>query len=318
MNKENLKNSKILIVDNHAENIRILKAILKEFEFDIRGVTDGYTAIEAIKIDLPDLILLDIIMPEIDGFEICKVLKEDEHLKEIPIIFINSHLEIKNSIRGFDVGGIDYITKPFDKNEVIVKVTTHLTFVWQSKKIQEYKDIMKKKDINLQIKNLIQTVNDFRSYFDKDNSQQLVDIDKLINQSLNIINIDSKIKVKISSNCKNKIDTNPKELIQVIINILQNAKNVIQKRKIEKGTIFIKLDESDKFVTITISDNAGGISQKMFSKLTKEFKIKDNKIAMGLYISKLLIENKLYGELEYYNSDIGACFKIKLPYFSNK
>ena len=315
MDRQNLKNSKILVVDNHPENIRILKVILKELEFNVRGVADGHTAIEAIKKDLPDLILLDIVMPEIDGFEICKVLKEDEQLKEIPIIFINSHLEIKNSIRGFDVGGVDYITKPFDKSEVITKITTHLTFAWQSRKIQEYSEIMRKESIDLQIKYLIQTVDDFRSYFDRNRVKQLVSVDRLIEQSLNIININSKIKIQISSNCKRKIDTNPKGLIEVIVNILQNAKDIIRKREIEKGTIFIKLDESDKFTTITISDNGGGISQKLLSKIgKKEFETKDNRVAMGIYISKLIIENRLNGKLEWYNSDIGACFKIKLPF----
>ncbi len=118
---------KILIVDDMVQNLGLLQKVLEPYDYEIFVAKDGFKAIEiAGKIE-PDLILLDILMPEIDGFEVCKSIISLKKNKEIPIIFLTAVNDLENKIRAFEVGGVDYITKPFDPKEVIARVKTHLT-----------------------------------------------------------------------------------------------------------------------------------------------------------------------------------------------
>jgi DNA-binding response OmpR family regulator len=116
----------ILIVDDRAENLQYLHTILTQEGYEIRATTDGNMAYEAAKENKPDLILLDIKMPGIDGFEVCQKLKKEESLREIPVIFISALDEIEHKVRAFEEGGVDYITKPFEPKEVLSRVKTRL------------------------------------------------------------------------------------------------------------------------------------------------------------------------------------------------
>ena len=93
----------------------------------MRPALSGEIALKTIQNDLPDLILLDIVMPEMDGLEVCRKLKEGEKTREVPIIFISALDEIENKMRAFSQGGVDYISKPFHAEEVLARVNTHLT-----------------------------------------------------------------------------------------------------------------------------------------------------------------------------------------------
>jgi len=118
---------KILIVDDKPANIQLLVDMLKNRGYKIRTALNGRLAILAAQNDPPDLILMDISMPEMDGFEVCERLKKDGSLQEIPIIFISAHTEQKEKVRAFSSGGVDYLTKPFHLEEVQARVDTHLT-----------------------------------------------------------------------------------------------------------------------------------------------------------------------------------------------
>lgn len=119
-------NSDILIVDDTPANLTLLGNILKEHNFKIRAVPNGEFAIASVQKKPPDLILLDVTMPGISGFEVCERIKSDEVNKNIPIIFISALTDTTNKIEGFKKGGVDYITKPFQVEEVIARVNTHL------------------------------------------------------------------------------------------------------------------------------------------------------------------------------------------------
>ena len=121
----NLSNCKILLVDDVKTNIDLLVNALKD-KYRLRVALDGNKAIEYAKISRVDLILLDIVMPKMNGFEVCKILKEDQSTSEIPIIFITGMDDLKDKTRGFEIGAVDYITKPFDITEVKARVKTHL------------------------------------------------------------------------------------------------------------------------------------------------------------------------------------------------
>lgn len=118
--------SDVLIVDDQPANLKVLSEILKGMGYKVRPALNGRTALSAAEHDPPDLILLDIMMPDMDGFEVCRHLKEHGALKHIPVIFISALDDINDKIRGFQAGGVDYITKPFQTEEVLARVGTHL------------------------------------------------------------------------------------------------------------------------------------------------------------------------------------------------
>lgn len=116
----------ILIVDDTPANLRMLADMLLERGYKVRPVSGGKLALQAAIANPPDLILLDVTMPELDGYEVCERLKAHESLKGIPVIFISALNETMDKVKAFSVGGIDYITKPFQFEEVAARVSTHL------------------------------------------------------------------------------------------------------------------------------------------------------------------------------------------------
>jgi putative two-component system response regulator len=124
MNKT--QGTNILIVDDAPENLRLLSAVLKHGGMTPRPVTSGRLAIEAAVADPPDLILLDLSMPQMSGVEVCRWFKQDKQFRGIPIIFISGHQEIDEKVEAFRAGAEDYIAKPFQEEEVIARIMTHL------------------------------------------------------------------------------------------------------------------------------------------------------------------------------------------------
>lgn len=116
----------ILIVDDTVENLRLLATMLAKHGFEPRPVTRGSDALTAASLVPPDVILLDISMPEMDGFEVCRRLKEMEALRDTPIIFLTGHTDTAAKVRAFKAGGADYITKPFQMDEVLARVNVQL------------------------------------------------------------------------------------------------------------------------------------------------------------------------------------------------
>ena len=117
----------ILAVDDTPDNLRLLSSILADHEYDVRTASNGKFALQSAQTAPPDLILLDIKMPGMDGYEVCQQLKADERTRDIPVIFISALNEIADKLNGFALGGVDYITKPFQSDEVLARVNTHLT-----------------------------------------------------------------------------------------------------------------------------------------------------------------------------------------------
>jgi len=116
----------ILVVDDTPANLRLLSQMLSEQGYGVRAVTSGARALASVQAAPPDLILLDIKMPGMNGYNVCKHLKADPNTRHIPIIFISALDEIQGKVQAFAVGGVDYITKPFQFEEVLARVETHL------------------------------------------------------------------------------------------------------------------------------------------------------------------------------------------------
>ncbi|ETR70877.1 MAG: histidine kinase [Candidatus Magnetoglobus multicellularis str. Araruama] len=120
------KQSEILVVDDKPDNLRLIMGMLKDMDFNVRPAKDGQTALKSAKSYPPDLILLDILMPDMDGYETCRQLKADDRLDDIPVIFISALNEPFDKVKAFKIGGVDYVSKPFNKDELMARVTTHL------------------------------------------------------------------------------------------------------------------------------------------------------------------------------------------------
>jgi signal transduction histidine kinase len=135
LSREDVPN--VIVVDDTPANLQLLTGMLKERGYKVRPVPSGKLALQAAKSDPPDLILLDIMMPEMDGYEVCERLKADEKLREISVIFISALNETMDKVRAFGVGGVDYVTKPFQFEEVDARVSTHLELQRQRRKLKE-------------------------------------------------------------------------------------------------------------------------------------------------------------------------------------
>jgi len=128
----------ILVVDDAPANLQVLAAILKDRGYKARPVPSGKLALLAARKDPPDLILLDIKMPEMNGYEVCEHLKADDNLKGIPVIFISALNEQLDIVKAFAIGGVDYITRPFYREEVYARVETHLKLRRLQIELEEY------------------------------------------------------------------------------------------------------------------------------------------------------------------------------------
>jgi len=116
----------ILIVDDNAGNRKVLGSLLMQHNYEVGIAIDGKKALEFINKEQPDLILLDIMMPGLNGFEVCEQLKSKTNTRHIPIIFLTAKTETEDIVRGFKAGGVDYISKPFNSEELLARVRTHI------------------------------------------------------------------------------------------------------------------------------------------------------------------------------------------------
>jgi class 3 adenylate cyclase len=119
--------SRILIVEDTPANIQTLSATLKQQGYQLSVATNGTQALDVVRRVRPDLILLDVMMPEMDGFETCRRLKGDEATRDIPVIFLTARSETADIVKGFELGAVDYVAKPFNAHELLARVNTHLT-----------------------------------------------------------------------------------------------------------------------------------------------------------------------------------------------
>ena len=130
----------ILMVDDEPTNLQVLYQTLEGVGCKLLIAKDGETAMAIAGKAQPDLILLDIMMPGIDGFEVCRRLKSDSATRGIPVIFLTGVVETEKKVEGFRLGAVDYITKPFQADEVMARVTTHLTIHRLRREVEHQKD----------------------------------------------------------------------------------------------------------------------------------------------------------------------------------
>jgi DNA-binding response OmpR family regulator len=129
--------NRIMIIDDTVENLSLLNKLLSEQGYDVSLFPKAELALHALEANVPEIILLDINMPGMSGFEFCNLLKKDEKYHDIPVVFLSAMQDIKDKLNAFQIGGVDYITKPFQFDEVLVRVETHIKMRRQQQQLEE-------------------------------------------------------------------------------------------------------------------------------------------------------------------------------------
>ncbi len=139
------ENTKILIVDDVERNIQVLGSLLRKEGYDIGFAMNGDDALQVLEKQDYDLILLDVTMPGRNGFEVCRIIRQHERLKEIPVIFLTARTENEDVLEGFESGGQDYVMKPFKSSELLARVETHLTLLQQKRELNSFNQKLEQK-----------------------------------------------------------------------------------------------------------------------------------------------------------------------------
>jgi two-component system sensor histidine kinase/response regulator len=132
--------SSVLIVDDITKNLQVVGTILRQAGYAVTPATSGAEALEGLREKAPDLILLDLMMPGMDGLEVCRRIKDDPTTQQIPVIFLTASNEMEHLVRGFEVGAVDYVTKPFNPPELLARVRTHLELKHARNRLREMND----------------------------------------------------------------------------------------------------------------------------------------------------------------------------------
>jgi len=234
------KNKTILTVDDTPANIRLLTHYLQKEGYNVITAEDGFEGFKAAIKYHPDLILLDVMMPGTDGYEVCELLKAEEETKDIPIVFLTAKAEVEDKVKGFELGAVDYITKPFNLIEIATRVENQLEFIHVKKQNARYQSVL---GTLIHLANLGTL------------SKELVDH---FNRMMDIF--EKKLKViKNNSNKDGDIEKEVSDLLKSVEGlrfITGKIREAVQKPRIRKEEVDIKIVMDDVFDLITEgSDN---------------------------------------------------------------
>ncbi len=341
------KEKNILIVDDKLDNLKVLESTLEQQGYEVRKAINGSMALMGAIAELPDLVLLDIKMPDMDGYEVCRQLKANSKTQDIPVIFISALDDALDKVKAFDVGGVDYIVKPFQPEEIIVRVQNQLQIL----NLQQQLQVQNKQLTNLnqelvrsnqeleQFANVashdlqepLRMITSFSQLLAKRYSGQLdeeadniisfvVDgakrMDKLIQAILAYSHVSSQARAFESVNCEEVIDI-----------ALSNLQLTIQKTnaQITRNTLPIIFGDKTQLVQLFQNIIANGMKyQKEESPVIhieaeirqKDwlFSVKDNGIGIALQYHKRIFQifQRLHTRQEYSGTGIGLaiCKKI--------
>ena len=372
--------NKILVIDDEALNLVTLGEMLSDkYDVSVANSAAKGMSILAKNQDKIDLILLDIIMPGVDGFEFCKVVKDDADTKDIPIILISTLNDTNFKIKGFSLGAVDYITKPFQREEVLARVDSHVKLFSLQKDLLKIVDektqeiIQKDKilihnakmsemgemigaiahqlkqplntisattmltemlldmgdssgaktninKINDSVQFMASTIDEFRDLYKDDNLKKDFSIIKSIESIELILSHQFQVSgITISKDIDSslKLYDNETQFKQIILNLFNNAKDVLIEKKVADGEIKVKVytDENKKII-ISVGDNGGGIPKENIDKIFNPYfttKSSSGGTGIGLHIIKNIIEKNMDGNISVENTLNGAIFTIVLP-----
>jgi len=214
----------ILLVDDNPQNLQVLGNLLQEEKYEIEFAVNGEAAL--------DLILLDLNMPGMNGFEVCKRIRSDKEMYEIPIIFLSAESERESILKGFEVGAQDYVTKPFDTRELLARVKTQLDLKSKTEKLEKINEWLGKKIDNW----LKVSVGKPTGRVTSDLSAKLIEFDKNQSFVLKDIYLDLSTSIKeIEKLIGNSIDSKAKGQIKVIVKRITDLLVKLEKLYLKKG-----------------------------------------------------------------------------------
>lgn len=272
----------VLVVDDVLRNLQVIGNTLEDEGYEISVAQSGPEALEMIKLDKPDLILLDVMMPDMNGFEVCETLKADDETKNIPVIFLTAKTETEDIIKGFKLGGVDYISKPFKKEELLVRIQTHLDLKFAREKI-EYK--------NDRLEQLNMEKNEFLGIAAHDLKNPLTGIKGL--SELIVMEIEEMERTEIEEFCV-QIKQLSEYMFQIIVDLLDI--NAIEEGKINLTIVDFPLEEvithaMEKFNTqakkknITLHLDLQPFGEKVLGDANRTQQVLDNLISNAIKFS---------------------------------
>ncbi len=369
-----MKKNKILIVDDDKSSQDLMATILQK-NYEIKVANNGKIALEILDIYTIDLILLDINMPVMDGYEFAKVLKKTKKLKHIPFIFLTTKNSEDSIVEGFNLGAKDFISKPVKKEELKLRIKTQLKISKLQNKLLYKINLIKTKNeiilkqerlsamaemldavahqwkqplsiillnieqivmefnydaltkdsannllehIKKQSHHLIDTLDDFRSFFRNDKEIIPFSYYDMIESVKDLIKTEF---IKENINFENKVDktimigASKSEFRHVYINLIANSKFAFNDNNIKNKKITISNYTDEDYNYFTFEDNAGGIKEEIIKdifNLNVSGRKEKGGTGTGLYLSKIIVE-KYNGTISVENKNKGACFTIKLP-----
>ena len=216
-----ISGSSILIVDDTPVNLQLMSSVLKQKGYKLYMTNSGENALKFLEETLPDLILLDVMMPGLSGFEVCRIIKQQEKFKNIPVIFLTAKNEVEDIIEGFEAGAVDYIIKPFYAKEVFVRISTHLQLKHAREMLQDKND---------KLEELNQSLTESKQIIEKD-ARELKKLNDEKNKFFSIIAHDLRGPfgglMGITDILYAQLDQTPDEQIHELIQLLQQSSNQV-------------------------------------------------------------------------------------------
>jgi len=361
----------ILVVDDNESNIDILLGVLSNY--DIIAALSGQEALDIIKTEKIDLILLDVMMPILDGYEVCEILKSNPEYENIPIIFLTAKSDTEDIKKGFELGAIDYITKPFNPIELDIRINTHIELLNYRNKLkqkvanaieenrlqqqilfqkskqaeigelmmhishqwkqplsalgsinilqmgrleykktiseEEYKNYLEKNSEIISF--MSETMQTFQNFYQPNQMSQFFDVKNAVDVAINIVKAtfnynDISLDLKSDENLPSILG-NQNEYSQIILSILNNAKNIFIQRKVHNPKVLISINNIDNNIVLTITDNGGGIINKEINDIFSPFISSRKSTGMGLYLVKSICQKNSWN-IEAVNENDGAKF----------
>lgn len=274
------KDDLVLIVDDTKENLQVLGNILRENKYKIVLANNGTEALAIVAKRLPDLILLDIMMPDMDGFEVCSRLKADDRTKHIPVVFLTAKTETDDIVRGFQLGGIDYITKPFKHEELLIRVKTHVA-------LKKARDLIVEQNVKLELlnkeknnflsiaahdlKNPITAIKGFSKIIEDENitlsKEEIIDFSKEIR-----VTSESMFQIVVDLLDINAIEEGKINLSFESFNIDEFIKSKLDNYKLRAAEKSISIhfkDTPDNFIVFADSNKVGQVFENLLSNALK-------------------------------------------------
>lgn len=252
---------RILIVDDNPKNIQLLGNILSELDYEIEYAQDGLEAVETVALDDFDLILMDVMMPEMDGYEACKEIKKNKDKKDIPLIFITAKTNVESITHGFEIGGVDYISKPFNAAELLSRVETHILLKKSKDKLKNMNKVLESK-VKQRTKEL-QKANENLGVLDNAKTEFLRIISHEIRTPLNgILGLVDYIKeesqAELGSELMNSLDDSCRRLEKFSLNALHISELTTKKLH----TLSIKEIDLGEIINEVLLDSQSEIESK--------------------------------------------------------